>query len=76
MKKSKHDKLRDNQRAASTGGPSYRATDTGKGDVNRTRGKGLTRYELGRELIDLAEEYGHESPEYAAKLEEWRNAQN
>lgn len=73
---SNHDKYRKNQAKAAKGGPDYRASDTGKGDVNRTRGAGLTRFQLGRELMDLAEEYGHDSPEYEAKLEEWRNAQN
>jgi len=73
---SAHDRLRKAQARARNGGPNYRATDTGKGDVNRTRGKGLTRYELGIELMEMAEEFGHESPEYEAKLEEWRNAQN
>ncbi len=73
---SDHDKLRKNMKRASTGGPDYRATAAGKGDVNRTRGKGLTRYQLGCELIDIAAEYGQDSPEYAAKKKEWRNAQD
>ena len=73
---SAHDRLRKAQARANAGGPDYRATDTGKGDVNRTRGKGLTRYELGVELMEMAEEFGHDSPEYEAKLEEWRNAQS
>ena len=73
---SNHDRLRKNMKRAANGGPDYRATDTGKGDVNRTRGKGLTRYQLGIELIQTAEAYGKDSPEYEAKLEEWRNAQD
>lgn len=73
---SKHDERRANRDvrtlAAKGGGPNYRATDAGKGDVNRTRDR--RKYDLGIELLELAEEFGHESPEYAAKLEEWRNA--
>lgn len=72
---SNHDRYRANQARAAAGGPDYRASDTGKGDVNRTRGPALLRYELGLQLIEIAEEYGSESPEYSAKLEEWRNAQ-
>ena len=73
---SKHDERRANRdvrnHAAKGGGPNYRATDAGKGDVNRTRDK--TKYDLGYELMMIAEEFGNESPEYMAKLEEWRNA--
>ena len=60
---------------ASKGGPDYRATDSGKGDVNRIRGKGLTKYQLGMELIKIGDTLGKDSPEYAAKLKEWRDAQ-
>ena len=65
-----------NSGAAASGGPGYRAHSAGKGDVSRQRGKGLTRYELGMELIKISEEFGNDSPEYAAKLKEWRNAQS
>ena len=64
-----------NSRAAASGGPGYRAHSAGKGDVSRVRGKGLTRFQLGMELIQISEEYGNDSPEYAAKLKEWQNAQ-
>ena len=74
-KQSHWDKYRSLKAAANSGGPGYRSTDTGKGDVNRTRGVGLTRFELGMELMEVADEFGHDSPEYAAKLGEWRNAQ-
>ena len=62
--------------AAASGGPEYRATAAGKGDVNRTRGKGLTKYALGMDLINVAEKYGKDSPEYAKALEAWREAQD
>ena len=72
----KHDIKRANHdvrhMAAKGGGPNYRATPEGKGDVNRTRDR--TKFDLGYELMEIAEEFGNESPEYMAKLEEWRNA--
>jgi hypothetical protein len=66
--------MRDNQKAAATGGPSYRATDSGKGDVNRSRNK--RKLDLGYDLIMLADKYGHDSPEYKAGLKAWRDAQS
>lgn len=73
---SKHDERRANRDvrtlAAKGGGPNYRATPEGKGDVNRVRNR--SKYDLGIELMELAETLGHDSPEYEAKLEEWRNA--
>ena len=75
MKKSKHDKLRDNQTAAKGGGPGYRASEYGKGDVSRQRGAGLTKYRLGLDLIEIADTKGQESPEYKAALKAWKNAQ-
>ena len=73
---SNHDRFRKNQARAARGGPDYRATDAGKGDVNRTRGAGLTRYSLGLELIKIGDSLGKDSPEYAAALKAWKNAQN
>ena len=63
-----------NSRAAASGGPDYRKTGTGKGDVNRTRGKGKTKFDLGMDLIRIAEESGKDSKEYKATLKAWRNA--
>ena len=73
-KKSNHDRLRDNMTKASNGGPDYRATDAGKGDVSRSRDK--RKLDLGFDLIAAAAEFGNESFEYQAILEEWRNAQS
>lgn len=64
-----------NSAAAATGGPNYRAHSAGKGDVSRTRGKGLTRYQLGLELVRISEELGRDSEEYKAALKEWQDAQ-
>ena len=72
-KKSMHDKVRDNQNAARAGGPEYRKTANGKGDVPRTYG---SRFEIGMDNIKLAEEHGLDSPEYLAGLQRWRDAKN
>ena len=73
-KKSNHDRMRDNMTSAAMGGPDYRATDSGKGEVNRSRNK--RKLDLGFDLMAAAEEFGNESPEYMTILEEWRNAQS
>ena len=65
-----------NSAQAATGGPRYRETAAGKGDVNRTRGRGLTKYALGMELIRIEDDFGKDSPEYTAGLEAWRAAQS
>lgn len=75
-KQSKVDNYRTNARKAATGGPDYRATSYGKGDVPRGGAASNSKFRLGLELIETAEEFGNESPEYMAKLEEWRNAQS
>ncbi len=75
-KQSKADKYRANQARANSGGPDYRASAAGKGDVNRTRGAGLTKYRLGLLLIEAGDTHGKDSPEYAAALKEWKNAQS
>ena len=61
-----------NSAAAASGGPDYRKTGTGKGDVNRTRNR--TKFDLGMDLIRIAEESGKDSKEYAKALKAWRNA--
>lgn len=66
-----HDKYRENHRKAMNG-ENYRAWDGGKGDIDRSTH--LTTFQLGAELMDIAEKHGHDSDEYAAKLKEWRAA--
>ncbi len=70
-KKSNHDRYRDNKAAASRGGPDYRATATGKGDVNRSRNR--SQMDLGFDMMTAAEEFGIESPEYNALLKQWED---
>lgn len=65
------DKYRANKRKAASGG-NYRAWDGGKGDIDRSTH--TKPYQLGMELIKVAEQFGNESPEYKAKLAEWRQA--
>ena len=72
---SNHDRYRKNQTKASQGGPDYRATSYSKGDVTRQRGSEVTKYRLGLVLIEVAAEHGNDSPEYAAALKAWKNAQ-
>ena len=71
-KRSMHDRVRDNHAAAARGGPDYRKHDSGKGDVPRSYG---TKFQLGMENVQLAEEFGLDSPEYLAGLQRWRDAQ-
>ncbi len=66
-----HDKYRDNIDKANTGG-NYRGWEGGKGDIDRSTH--LSTYQLGAELMDIAEKHGADSDEYAAKLKEWRAA--
>ena len=68
---SDHDKYRDNAAKAANGG-NYRAWDGGKGDIDRS--SHTETYRLGCELMEIAEEFGNTSPEYEAKLAEWRAA--
>lgn len=65
------DKYRENKWKAENG-MNYRAWDGGKGDIDRSTH--LDTYRLGSELMDLAESHGPDSPEYKAKLAEWRKA--
>ena len=68
---SNHDRARKNQALASNGGPEYRATASGKGDVNRSRNR--SKYDLGFDLMTASEEFGITSPQYLALLEQWEN---
>ena len=61
-----------NSMRARAGGPDYRAHGAGKGDVNRTRNR--SKYELGLDLIDIADKHGKDSPEYSKALKAWRKA--
>ena len=70
-KPNNHDKYRANAAAAKRGGPDYRATATGKGDVNRSRDK--TQLDLGFDLMTASEEFGIDSPEYNALLKQWED---
>jgi hypothetical protein len=70
-KKSNHDRLRANQSKAASGGPDYRASASGKGDVNRSRNR--SQLDLGFDLMTASEEFGIESPEYNALLKQWED---
>ena len=65
------DNYRDNSRKAAQGG-NYRSWDGGKGDIDRSTH--TKPYQLGFELIKIAEEFGKDSKEYEAKLAEWKQA--
>jgi hypothetical protein len=66
------DKYRANEARAKAGGPDYRKWSGGKGDVDRS--SHLDTYQLGMQLIDIAEKHGQDSDEYQAKLLEWQLA--
>jgi hypothetical protein len=66
-----HDKYRENELKARNGG-NYREWDGGKGDIDRSTH--LTTYQLGVELMEIAEKHGHDSKQYKSKLAEWRAA--
>lgn len=68
-KKSNHDRLRDNQRSAASGGPDYRASASGKGDVNRSRNR--SQMDLGFDLMTASMEFGQNSEQYKALLSQW-----
>lgn len=60
------------RQALKEGGPNYRATDYGKGDVDRARNRNA--YSLGLDLIEAAKEYGNDSEEYKHIYQLWREA--
>ena len=63
------DNYRKNYQKAMTGG-NYRGWEGGKGDIDRSTF--TTPYQLGMELIKIADKHGKDSPEYKAKEAEWR----
>jgi hypothetical protein len=65
---SNHDEYRKRQRLAKQGGPEYRATDYGKGDVARPVNQ--TAYDLGMKLLKLKKG----TKEYEETLEAWKKA--
>lgn len=65
------DKYRANK-AKADAGLNYRQHANGKGDIDRSTH--LDTYKLGSELMDIAADKGTDSPEYEAKLKEWREA--
>ena len=73
---SRHERTRNamerNEARAAKGGPEYRQHGAGKGDVDRARNK--TKFDLGMDLISVAEEFGKDSKEYKKVLKAWRNA--
>lgn len=70
-KESNWDKYRKNEAIAKSGG-NYRKWSGGKGDIDRSS---HTRpYQLGVELIKVAEEFGKDSPEYQKTYDAWRAA--
>lgn len=65
------DKYRAREAIAKSGG-NYRSWDGGKGDIDRST---HTRpYQLGMELIKVADEFGKDSPEYKKTYDAWREA--
>jgi|TARA_R100000084_G_scaffold109195_1_gene74724 hypothetical protein len=71
MKESSWDAYRRREAIAKAGG-NYRAWEGGKGDIDRSTH--TTKYQLGSELIRLAESHGKDSKEYQECLAQWRKA--
>lgn len=69
-RQSKADKYRANQAKANQGGPDYRATSAGKGDVTRSRNR--SQMDLGFDLMAASQEFGQDSPQYKALLAQWK----
>ena len=67
------DNYRKNYRKAMTGG-NYRGWEGGKGDIDRS--SHTSAFQLGMDLIKIAEKHGKDSKEYKQALKAWRNAQN
>ena len=70
-KKSNWDKYREREAIAKAGG-NYRAWEGGKGDIDRSS---YTKpYQLGMELIRIADTLGKDSPEYKKTEKAWRES--
>lgn len=71
MKESNWDAYRRREAIAKAGG-NYRKWEGGKGDIDRST---FTRpYQLGMELLRIAEAHGKDSPEYKKAEKAWRES--